>query len=106
MTVPSPPATDILTNVAEVAAGEQHACAVTQTGGIRCWGLNDHGQVDRTTTAWLRSPPSTDLFTGMKAVTAASTHSCALSNLGGVRCWGSATGVGYRRSPTTVVVCP
>jgi alpha-tubulin suppressor-like RCC1 family protein len=34
-----------------VRAGEAHACGVTPSGDIYCWGLNDHGQLgDGTTT--------------------------------------------------------
>ena len=31
--------------VASVAAGRYHACALMQTGGVRCWGVNMYGQL-------------------------------------------------------------
>jgi hypothetical protein len=43
----SPPAADILTGVATIASSNLtgQTCALTTTGGVRCW-----GQVDRTNT--------------------------------------------------------
>lgn len=34
-----------LTNVAEIASGSRSACARLATGGVRCWGNNDNGQL-------------------------------------------------------------
>ncbi len=41
----TPPSTDVLTGVAAVTAGGRHTCALMTTGGVRCWGRNDLGQV-------------------------------------------------------------
>lgn len=30
-----------------IAAGLSHSCALTRTGGIKCWGSNDHDQLRR-----------------------------------------------------------
>ena len=38
-TVQTPPATDVLTGVSTIVAGDQFACAImSTTGGVRCWG--------------------------------------------------------------------
>ena len=34
-----------LKNVTAVALGEKHTCALTNTGAVWCWGLNDRGQL-------------------------------------------------------------
>ena len=45
------PVVDLHEPVVSMARGASHTCAVTQSGGVYCWGLNDHGQLgDGTTT--------------------------------------------------------
>jgi alpha-tubulin suppressor-like RCC1 family protein len=83
------PMTDVLTGVKGIATGAHHACALMETGGVRCWGDNQYGQLGDDTTTNLSTPPTTDVLTGVKGIAASGSHTCALMATGGVRCWGS-----------------
>ncbi len=80
--------TGLTVDVAAVAAGGGHVCALTAVGRVRCWGDNSDGQLgDGTTTQ--RTTPVDVLTSGVVAVAAGSTYTCALTAVGGIRCWGA-----------------
>lgn len=84
--------------VREIAAGEQHNCAVLEDRRVKCWGANDFLQLGNGS----RDPrgdspnqlgdalPCTDLGPDFpaKALALGAHHSCALSTNGAVKCWG------------------
>jgi alpha-tubulin suppressor-like RCC1 family protein len=72
-----------------MALGDAHTCALTMSGGVRCWGANDRGQLGDGLGVGRAVPPSTDVLTGVRAIAAGSAHTCALMTTGGLRCWGS-----------------
>lgn len=37
--------TNLTSGVQSIAAGDQHSCAATTTGGVLCWGSNGNGQI-------------------------------------------------------------
>ncbi|WP_338796768.1 IPTL-CTERM sorting domain-containing protein [Acidovorax sp. DW039] len=75
--------------VQQVAAGENHSCAVTITGATQCWGSNNAGQLGDGTTSSHSTPVAVSgLVTGLQTIALGSSHSCALTTGGALQCWG------------------
>jgi alpha-tubulin suppressor-like RCC1 family protein len=88
----APPISDVLGGVASISAGQGHVCALMRSGGLRCWGLNNAGQVGNGTFNEVLAPPTTDVLPGVQAVAAGEYHTCGLLSAGTVRCWGDGSG--------------
>ena len=72
-----------------ITAGYNHACAVLDTGAMKCWGDNYYGQLGDNTTANRSTPTQVSgLASGVTAIAAGSAHTCALLDTGAVKCWG------------------
>jgi len=96
-----------------LAAGGTFDCAVYDTGGVKCIGQNQFGQLGNAS----NSPfvafavDVVDLNGPVETVAAGTDHACALMRSGGVKCWGNnASGQlgnndigGFRTSPVDVV---
>jgi alpha-tubulin suppressor-like RCC1 family protein len=77
------------TGVASLALGEAHACALTDSGGVKCWGRNDRGQLGDGSTTDRPAPADVlGLTSGVSALALGVRHTCALTDVGGVACWG------------------
>jgi len=75
--------------VVVVAAGDGHTCALTSSGGVRCWGWNDSGQLgDGTATNRLAPVAVSGLAGNVVAIAAGHRHTCAVTTAGAVQCWG------------------
>ena len=85
-----PPLDDVLRGAIQVVTGGRHTCALMNgTGGVRCWGGNDMGQLGIGNYTNLLAPLYQNILEGVIQIAAGDSHTCALMNeTGGVRCWG------------------
>jgi alpha-tubulin suppressor-like RCC1 family protein len=76
--------------VIAITAGGGHSCALTNKGGVLCWGSNYVGELgDGTTTRHLTPVSVAGLARGSAAIAAGGeAHGCALTTGGSVECWG------------------
>jgi alpha-tubulin suppressor-like RCC1 family protein len=82
----------LTSGVAAVAAGYYHSCALTTTGGVKCWGYNGYGELgDGTTTDRTTPVGVVGLTSGVAAVAAGRYHTCAVRT-GNLKCWGNNVG--------------
>lgn len=72
-----------------VSVGGTHACVVTATGGVECWGSNGWGEIgDGSHVGTIVPVGVVGLSHGVQAVSAGSGHTCAVVGAGAVKCWG------------------
>ncbi len=67
------------------------SCAVTSTGGVKCWGNNMSGQVGNGESA-LAVPTPVDVIglgSGVSRIGVSHSFVCALTDAGTVKCWGN-----------------
>lgn len=80
----------LTSGVSSITTGDAHGCAVTTTGGLKCWGQNYSGQLgDGTSTDRLTPVDVVGLTSGVAAVAGAQQHTCAVLTSGDAKCWGS-----------------
>lgn len=80
-----------------IASGQNHTCAILDTGDARCWGINAYGQLGLGNTNDVgddetpNSVPSVNVGAGrtVTAITAGEYFTCALLDNASLRCWGA-----------------
>ena len=104
----------LTSGVTAIAARGRYTCALTNAGGVKCWGNNHDGQLGDGSRTDRNAPVDvTGLTSGVKAIATGWRHSCALMTAGGMTCWGNnhdgqlgdGTGVD-RKTPVDVVAVP
>ena len=94
--------------VTQITAGEEHTCALLDTGAVRCWGLGANGRLGYGNTNNIgddETPASAgdvDVGGTVIQIDAGVFHTCALLDTGAVRCWGTGGSgrLGYANSVT------
>ncbi len=73
-----------------IVAGEAHTCAITPSGGVKCWGYNGEGEIGvGTNTAQYATPQAvTGLSSGVSTISGGYYDTCAITTGGAVSCWG------------------
>ena len=72
----------------QIGAGFYHTCAALESGTMKCWGLNDKGQLGDSTTKDRKTPVNVSGLTGVKLIAVGWYHTCATLDSDTTKCWG------------------
>jgi alpha-tubulin suppressor-like RCC1 family protein len=77
--------------VIAIDGGDDHTCAVTDQGAVKCWGFNHYGQLGdgSTTSRGVPVPIQGPMGAGVREVAAGWGHTCIVTEEKNVQCWGN-----------------
>lgn len=82
--------TGLTSGVSRVSTGVEHSCAVTTSGGIKCWGRNRYGGFGTGDTTNSDVPVNAlGVSSGVAAISSADQYSCARFSSGAAKCSGN-----------------
>ncbi|MCH7564861.1 MAG: hypothetical protein IH968_13665 [Gemmatimonadetes bacterium] len=90
----------------DIDAGLAHTCAVTEAGGVLCWGDNEFGQLGNGTDEDEFAPVTVVQEGSFVAVSAGGNHTCALDRAGRLACWGRNTNGQLGRAASEMETIP
>lgn len=77
-----------LSGITAIATASKSTCAVHESGGVYCWGVNDYGQLGDGTLVDHATPAAVTGISDAVAIATSGAHYCVARASGGVRCWG------------------
>jgi alpha-tubulin suppressor-like RCC1 family protein len=83
-----------------LSSGQLHTCALIGTGKVKCWGMNDrgqlgNGQINSIAPLGNATPGEVVAVSGAVALDSGGDLSCAVLSNGRVKCWGAAKATPY-----------
>src|SRR5258708_1315385 len=77
----------------KLTAGPNHACALSDVGGVQCWGLNANGELGNGTFSPSDTPvDAVGLASGVTPIATATLHTCVVTSAGAIKGCGANNG--------------